>query len=152
MSSKGFGFVAFFASAEASYVSLIISHAKISISEIINIFERDYFVLGFFVVYIKLWTTLYKKETLQVEYLFFLICHRVSFSRIYMEVHYGPSHFKNSDGSLVDLSVIGEYTPSTLIHTAKLVGRPHIVVSSRIIRRREGDTHGHDESRFEESI
>jgi len=86
MSSKGFGFVAFFASAEASYVSLIISHAKISISEIINIFERDYFVLGFFVVYIKLWTTLYKKETLQVEYLFFF---NLPQSELFKNIHGG---------------------------------------------------------------
>jgi len=34
---------------------------------------------------------------------------------------------KNSDGSHVDLSMVGEHTPCTIIHTAKLVGRSDIV-------------------------
>ena len=51
-----------------------------------------------------------------------------------MEIHYGPSHFKNSEGSRVDLSMIGKHTPSTLVRTAKLVGRSRIVTSSRIFR------------------
>lgn len=76
----------------------------------------------------------------------------MGFLRICMEVYYGPSHFKNSDGNRVDLSTIGKRTPSTLVHNAKLVGRSDIVIRSRIIRRREGDTHGHNGSPYEESI
>ena len=52
MSSKGLGFVAFFASVEDSYVSLIISHAKISVLETFNVFKRVDFFLGFFLWFI----------------------------------------------------------------------------------------------------
>jgi hypothetical protein len=48
--------------------------------------------------------------------------------------------------------MIRKHTPSTREHTAELVGQSDIVINSGIIRRREGDTHGHNESPYEESI
>ena len=71
MSSKGLGFVAFFASVEDSYVSLIISHAKISVLETFNVFKRVDFFLGFFCgLYITLDHPV-QMETLLSEYIFF---------------------------------------------------------------------------------
>jgi hypothetical protein len=57
-----------------------------------------------------------------------------------MEAHYGPSHFKNSDGNRAYLSMTGKHTASTLVHTATVVGLYHIMISSHRIRRRDGDT------------
>jgi hypothetical protein len=112
-------------------------------SETINIFKRFYFILGFIVVYIKPWTTLYKKETSQVQYIVFENLPAVRFSRICMEVHYVPSQFNNSDGNRVDLSCTCTYRET--------LGRSDIVISSSKIRDR-GDTHGHNESPYEQSI